>query len=141
MGRGRARHIKNYVVSHLQEEHPEAVIIQAGGKDLAERKPQPIKNIANDVIEIALKSKQYAKDVYVGGVTVRATQFTPQKLKELNETLQALCKLHKLIFINNSSITTDHLLDGVHLSEEGTRLLANNYLDALDTLPRSEELK
>ena len=131
-GGGRARHIKNYVASHLQEEKPDAVIVQAGGNDLAEHRPHPIANIASDVMQIALNaSKSSVQHVFVGGVTFRDKQFSQSHLYELNHTLESMCRLHGFTFINNDDITTEHLFDGVHLNKEGTRILADNYLEAL----------
>ena len=131
-GGGRAKHIKTYVDTHIQEEQPDVVLVQAGGNDLAAYRNKPISLIANDIMEIATKASNWAvKHVFVGGVTVRETQFTKERLNELNRVLASLCKARGFVFINNDEITIDHLSDGVHLTKEGTRILANNYLDAL----------
>ena len=130
---GKARHIKNYIVSHLEEEKPDAVIVQAGGNDLAEKDHAPIENIANDVIEVAIRAKTAGvRDIFVGGITVRNRQFVYEQLQNLNNILKSLCEQNNFVFIDNSAITTRHLyFDGVHLNNDGTRILADNYLQAL----------
>ena len=52
---------------------------------------------------------------------------------ELNDILKSLCYLHNFTFIDNYNITHEHLLqDGVHLSNFGSDILANNFLDLLN---------
>ena len=41
--------------------------------------------------------------------------------------------MDSLTFMENTNITLDHLdSDGIHLSLEGSKVLANNYLDHLN---------
>ena len=128
---GRARHIKHYIGPHISEEKPNAVLIQAGGNDLAEF-GSDVKTVANDIMEIGKRAKQLgASDVFIGGVPVRSRQFSDEKLHELNFILRSLCKQQSFVFIDNTQLTVRHLSDGVHLNREGTSVLANNYLDAL----------
>ena len=72
-----------------------------------------------------------ANDVFVGGVPVRAQESLKKRVFELNEKLRSLCDRHNFVFIDNSKITKDNLYDGVHLTKEGTRILASNYIEAL----------
>ena len=128
---GRAKHIKNYIQSHLDEEKPDIVLVQAGGNDLAEENRAPI-DIAHDVIEIATKAKDSGvQDIFIGGIPIRSRQFTKKRWHELNNALQSLCNIHNFVYIDNSDIKLDHLYDGVHLKDEGTVILADNYLKAL----------
>ena len=127
----RARHIKHYIGPHVIEEKPNAVLIQAGGNDLAEFNSD-INTVANDIIEIGIVAKKMgAKDIFIGGVPVRSRQYSNQKLNELNFALQSRCQEQNFIFIANTDLTVQHLSDGVHLNNMGTKILANNYLDAL----------
>jgi hypothetical protein len=127
----RARHIKHYIGPHVIEEKPDAVLIQAGGNDLAEF-GSDINTIANDIIEIGTISKKMgASDIFIGGIPVRSRQYSSQKLQELNFVLRSLCQQQSFVFIDNTELAVQHLSDGVHLNKEGTSILANNYLDAL----------
>ena len=131
---GRARHIKDYIVPHLLEEKPTAVLVQVGGNDLAEmnRTSGRINTIVEDIIEIGIRAKNSgAKDIFIGSVPTRSRQYTNEQLHELNSALQSLCCKNKFVFIDNSEITLRHLSDGVHMNREGTKILANNYLEAI----------
>ena len=133
---GRARHIKDYIVPHIEEEKPTALLVQAGGNDLAEMKRNPgsitINSIANDIIEIGIRAKSAGtNDIFIGGVPVRSLQYDNEQLSQLNFAIRSLCRRHEFVFIDNKDITMGHLSDGVHLNIKGTRILANNYLDAL----------
>ena len=130
---GRARHMKNYITTHLEEENPDVIIVQAVGNDLAERKNRaPIDQIAKDVVEIALKAKNNGvKDIFVAGVPVRRNQFSNDDLYKLNQAISTLCHQHNFVFIDNAKIEVSHLYDGVHLNDAGITILADNYLGAL----------
>ena len=133
---GRVRHIKNYVTSHLQEEKPDIVLIQAGGNDVGTKTEDanPITSdmIAEDVIGIAQKARSLgAKHVFIGGITMRSNRSFTDGCNKLNNTLKSLCIAHGFIYIDNNEILPEQTYDGVHLDDEGTRLLANNYLHAL----------
>ncbi len=129
---GRVRHMKHYVGSHLEEDQPNVVIIQAGGNDLSTNAGKSIPIIANDIMEMGIQSKNAgAADVFIGGVTIRGRANLKPSWHELNKQLKSLCIQHNFNFIDNSDITPEHLYDGVHLNKDGTRMLADNYLDAL----------
>ena len=136
---GRARHIKEYISCHIEEEKPTGLIVQAGGNDLAELNRSNIDNIdeniskiANDVIAIGLTAQKFGvRDIFIGSVPVRRRQFRNEQLHKLNAAIQSLCQQHRFIYIDNNEITVNHLFDGVHLNTEGTKILANNYLDAI----------
>ena len=95
--------------------------------------PNSLVNVANKVIETGLTCRKLgATNVLIGGVTIRKTSLLQERCKELNDILRNLCSISNFVFINNNDITLDHLhSDGVHLNEDGTKLLADNYLRAL----------
>ena len=127
----RARHIKHYIGPHVLEEKPDAILIQAGGNDLAEF-GSDVNTIANDIIEIGnVARKMGANDIFIGGVPLRSRQYTNEKLHELNSVIRSICQQQNFVFIDNTELSVQHLSDGVHLNKVGTGILANNYLDAL----------
>ena len=132
---GRANHIKEYVVSHMKEEKPDTVIIHAGGNDLrtTRNNPTSTSSVANNIIDIGSACKKHgAARVVISGVITRKPKFLQERCKEVNELLESMCKLYNFTYIDNSGIGLDYLRsDGVHLNEEGTVLLANNYLKCL----------
>ena len=73
----KARHVKNYVSTHLEEEQPDTVIIHAGGNDLPTRKnnPTPVLEIANHIIEAGQICASYDVDnIYISSVINRKTR-------------------------------------------------------------------
>ena len=131
---GRARHMKHYIGPHLMEEKPTAVLVQAGGNDLAEINQTPgcTKTIASDIVEIGIRAKNMGiRDIFIGGVPIRRRQYSKEQLHELNSALRLLCLKNNFVFIDKNEITEYHLSDGVHPNHEGTKILANNYLDSM----------
>ena len=100
---GKARHIRNQIETHLQEELPDAAILLIGGNDLSDNRnnPTPVVNIANQIIDSAMLCKNYGvKDVCVSSVLMRKerkTNFehTERRRKELNEILRSLCEISR----------------------------------------------
>ena len=135
---GKARHIKNYLNVHLSEIQPENVIIQTGGNDLPTPRSNPVVvgDIVKEIIQSGLICRDYGvKNILISSVLPRRAQYMQIRCRELNEILMEECKLHGFIYIDNSNIDTKHLHhDGVHLSNEGSDLLANNYLFYLNSL-------
>ena len=135
---GRARHMKEYVQTHMREEKPDTVIIHAGGNDLRTMRnnPTPPMQVANEIIDIGLACKKNgASRVIISGVITRKPKFLQDRCRDVNEVLASLCEISKFTYIDNKDITLDYLLkDGVHLNDEGSVLLAQNYLNCLNKL-------
>lgn len=134
---GHARHIKEYLWTHLQAVAPKTVIIQSGSNDLPTSRydPVPVGDIANDIMASGITCKQYGvENVIVSSVLPRNKWFLQERARDLNKFLSELCKVHGFIFIDNFNISVDQHLysDGVHLNDEGTIVLANNYLECLN---------
>ncbi len=131
----KARHMETYVSPVMFEDLPDTVIIQAGGNDLkAEpgKKLIPAVMVANSLLEAGRACKQFsAQHVLIGGVTTRKGEFEKKRVAEINKALEGQCKLNNFTFINNSAIGEEHLYDGVHLNKDGSKILADNYLQAL----------
>ena len=82
-----------------------------------------------------LTRKQYGvQNVIISSVLPRNKWFLQERARDLNKFLSELCKVHGFIFIDNFNILVDQHLysDGVHLNDEGSIVLANNYLECLN---------
>ena len=126
----KAKHLKNYIRTHLDEDRPSCVIIQGGGNDLPES--TPVAEIADDLLEAAGTCKRFGVNrICIGGVPARLG--LQKRCYELNDILERRCKGRNFVFIKNNNISLSHLKnDGVHLGKFGTELMANNYLDVLN---------
>ena len=124
-----------YVTPRTSKERPATVIIQGGGNDLPSNpynKKSAMSTVAEGIIKAGLKCRTYGvQNILIGSVTTRKGAFIKKNCEALNNILEGLCKKHKFGFINNDLIKEEHLYDGVHLNDEGSRILAENYLDAL----------
>ena len=124
-----------YVAPRVVDEKPETVIIQGGGNDLpvnSGEKSVPLLTIANHIIDAGLMCRRNgALNVFIGGVTTRKGNYLKKRCEALNIEIQDLCKKHRFVFIDNTEIKDEHLYDGVHLNDDGTKILADNYLNAL----------
>ena len=131
----KAEYMPTYIVPRMTKEKPSIVLIQAGGNDLPTKQKDrtSLVTVANSVIEAGLKCRKLgALHVLIGGVTIRRTNFLKKRCDELNNILKSLCLINNFTFINNSDIKDEHLYtDGVHLNDDGYKLLADNYLNAL----------
>ena len=126
--------MSDYIVPHLSEEKPDIVIIHCGGNDLPtpSKRPVMLTTIANEIIDTGLLCrKAKVKNIAIAGVTIRETPFLKKRCEELNDLLRSMCKLNNFMFIDNSEITEEHLFDGIHLNQDGSKILAENYLSAL----------
>ena len=134
----KARHVKNYIATHLSEQQPDTVILLAGGNDLPTKKdnPIPVEDIASHIIEAGNVCSTYGvKNVLISGVITRRTPYMAKRCRELNNILKGMCQVSNFIFIENSNIYFQHLAgDGVHLNEDGNINLANNFLNALNDI-------
>lgn len=72
-------------------------------------------------------------ETFVSGLTVRRGYH--HQIKVINEILHKKAGTCNFTFIDNSNIRSQHLRnDGLHLEYEGTCILANNFIDALNNV-------
>ena len=125
----KAAHIKNYIKSHLELGTPDRALIHEGGNDLPDT--TPIRDLAHHIIEAGEICKRYGvKDVFIAGVTARPG--LQKRCWKLNDMVKQLCESRNFTFINNQNISLSHLYDKVHINEPGSKILAKNYLEALN---------
>ena len=126
----------------MEEESPASVIIQTGGNDLPTPRsnPLPVSEIAVEIIKSGLLCQRAGvENIYVGGVLLRRPYYTQARCRELNDILREECKKHGFIYIDNSNINMGHVQDdGVHLTQEGSEILRDNYSFYLNSSAWSE---
>ena len=129
----KVRHIKNYLPTHLAEEQPDLVIVQASGNDLSSGKikKHSVLEIANHIVDMGHMCKRYGvKRVVVSSVLPREDFYFQLHRLELNNLLRDLCVINNFEFLENSMLALSHHVhsDGVHLNTVGSDILASNYL-------------
>ena len=109
---------------------PDLIVLHAGTNNL--RDEGPARQIAENVMKLALDMKVESNDVMVSGLITRTDdEDLNLKLMEVNKILEAECKRYSLCFIDNRNISaTQHLNGGgLHLNYQGTIVLASNFID------------
>ena len=129
--------INHYIDYSLRNDRPDCVIIHAGTNDLGNKnESKDNKTIANEIMEIARKCKANGvNQIFISGITCRSGFEVTRKLKDINDKVRNMCVQEKFNYICNDEITTDFLWrDGLHLLDEGTNLLADNFIYALNSV-------
>ena len=91
---GKARHIKDYIPTHLEDEQPDSVVIVASGNDLpdGEYDAAIISEIAYDIIECGLRCKENGVgDIYISSVLPRRSFHYQLHRKDINDMLEVKC--------------------------------------------------
>ena len=130
----KAKSIKEDVKKNLQHGYFDSAIVHVGGNDLQDLYyPESFEKLAKEVMETGLICRERgAETVFIAGVTVRKWQYTWERCRLLNGRLKALCRENNFVYIDNSNINyVDHLDDEVHLNEDGSKILARNYLGCM----------
>jgi lysophospholipase L1-like esterase len=126
----KARQLQVDIRRHLEEKRPNCVILQSGGNDLP--LSTPVADIVDDLLDAAALCKRYGVEkICIGGVITRPG--LQGRCIKLNEILERRCRARNYIFVNNNYIFLGHLYDNVHLDNNGIKILADNYLEVLNT--------
>ena len=134
----RSKAINHYVVPTLIDENPDVVVIHSGTNNIRTRRGQPeetIEKIAQEIIDIGRTCRQVGgvNNIFISAITCRAKLEESKKAIEINDMLKDLCVRENFVFISNDSIRKEHLwIDGLHLLDEGTTILANNIINSLN---------
>ena len=133
----KARDITRYMTPHLEEDTPTDVVLIAGGNDLPTTKTsaKTIRNIAGYLIKGGIECKNSGvENVFISSILPRRDANFQLNRLELNTVLREECEKHGFVFLENSNVILKHHIDtdDVHLNLQGTRLLQNNVLNALN---------
>ena len=121
-------HMKSYVIPSKSFDN-DLVILHVGTNDLREKKTA--KEIATNIIDLAIDMKTDKNDIMVSGIILRKDEYNVKGL-EVNSCLVSLCSTYKFNFIDNSNISVNHLnKSGLHLNYNGTYVLGGNLVDAI----------
>ena len=127
-----AGEIAHYILPTLEEERPDAIIINAGTNNLQKR-DYDAPTVVQDIMKIAKTANENGVgQIFISSITARHDQRLQNRANEVNSTLKELCSRNNIIFIDNGDINNEHVCnDGVHLSENGLEILATNFLTSM----------
>ena len=123
--------LHHYAIPTLEEQCPDIVIICAGINDLKRLKPVQIVENINSIVNLCHETG--VNDIFVSAVT--PMYGFQSKIDEVNNLLWLQHEQLNFMLINNDNILPHKHLwkDKVHLNDNGLTLLANNYINALNT--------
>ena len=113
----------------LSDDKPDACVINIGSNNLGKDQPH---EIANQIIRIVNKCHEHGVNkVYVSSIPLRIGK--DREVRGVYNILRTKTFLHDFILIDNSNIKHHHLgKDNIHLNYNGTILLANNFIRAIN---------
>ena len=131
-GGATASQLNHYVKATLQEDNPDTIIICAGSNNLTKKRNQTTEETANEIMEIVKTcQKGGVSRIFVSSITYRPLH--QDKINKINDLLKHYAGIYNFEFIDNNSIRSHHIKnDGVHLNQEGIRILADNFLNYLN---------
>ena len=130
--RSTAGEIAHYILPTLEEERPDALIINAGTNNLQKR-DYDAPTVFQAIMKIAKTANENGVgQIFISSITARHDQRLQNRANEVNSILKELCSSNSTIFIDNGDINNEHVCnDGVHLSENGLEILATNFLTSM----------
>ena len=86
------------------------------------------------IINIGLKCRSYrVSNTAVSSILERSSLNINQLIYQVNNKLKGLCRINNFSYICNHLVNENYLWkDGLHLTNEGSFLLLNNYINYLN---------
>ena len=116
----------------LVDDRPTSVIIHIGSNDITKSNYKNVntKELAERIANIGLKCRMYGvRNIAVSSILVRNDPLINEKVNETNFYLKEFCNINGLHYICNNNICSTMLWkDGLHLSNKGTTVLSNSFL-------------
>ena len=121
--------IAHYCLPTLIDDKPDTCIIHVGTNSLNIENPT---EIVNDILNIVEICRSYGvNDIYVSGITYREN--FQELVSGTNNLLRKKQLLNHFSFIENDNISAAHIWrDKLHLNENGTIVLANNFIQRVN---------
>ena len=133
------KQLNYYANRTLVDEQPNTVVVHIGSNDINKfnYSKVDVEDLGERIIDIGKKYKSYCvSNIAISSILVRKNHEVNEVIKKLNNLLRTLCLEQGFTFIFNSAISRAMLWhDGLHLTNEGTKILSNNFLQYLKNVP------
>ena len=125
-----------YVVSLMVDEKPDNVVIHIGSNDKTKFNYNNVtaEELAHRIISIGFKCRSYGvSNIAVSSILKRSSFNINQVIYQVNNILKCLCRINNFSFICNDLVNENYLWkDGLHLTNEGSSFLLNNFINYLN---------
>ena len=109
---------------------PDLFILHVGTNSLRSSKTPC--EISNDILKLAIDLKTDKNEVLISGIIKRNDKWN-EKGEQVNAHLKMKYSHLGLGYVDNSNVSHKHLNgSGIHLNSNGTNILANNFLRAMN---------
>ena len=110
--------------------NPDLFLLHCGTNDL--RTEKDATEIANEIINRANKLKKGENEIIISGLVERNDKWNG-KGKQVNIELKLKCVDNNFLYCDNANLSTIYHVNtsGLHLNENGTIALANNFIKAI----------
>ena len=129
-------HLDYYVVPLLVDEKPDNVVIHTGSNDITKFNYNNVnaEGLAHRIINVGLKCRSYgASNIAVSSILKRSSFNSNRVIYHVNNILKRLCSINDFSYICNNLVNENYLWkDGLHLTNEGSSLLLNNFINYLN---------
>ena len=130
------KQLHHYSLPTLQDEKPEVVIIHVGINDLLSNNVNrtPEKQMADEIISIGNTCVNNGVEKVLISSLIFCQRVEWERVERINKLLKEKCEISGFIYIENNEISSRHLWrDGIHTTDGGKTILANNYIDSLNS--------
>jgi len=119
----------------MTQTQPDAIVLQAGSVDIITDHPRKVTNDYDNLIAATKLCISDLTTIFISGIPLRRNIIHQSRALSVNAHLRDLAKRdHRIHFISNDNIHDSHIgRDGIHLTDEGTQLLANNIQNTLES--------
>ena len=132
----KTEHIKHCVMPFLKEQKPDIIVIHVGGNDIncKIKGNVNVNEPADNIINLAVICRDFGvPDIAISEVLPKKSIAVTAIIRKINDRVKELCKNQKFHFISHQHMTKDFLYhDGVHLTDPGTEILAENIVDYIN---------
>ena len=115
----------------LEDTSPDFMILHHGTNDLNSKSTS--EEIADKILNLATSIKTSKNQLFASGLVIMKDKLN-KKDNEVNELLKNKCEIRKLSFFDNKTISLGMLNSGIHLNENGTTRLVNNFCYNMNAL-------
>ena len=131
--------LEHYIKPTLNNNRPDAVIIHVGSNDINFRNfscDTAANDIAENIIKVALLCKEYGvNEVIISSILPKSNIKLSKLIRQVNGRLFDLCREINIYFLSNDNISRNFICkDGVHLNQEGTHILASNFVNFVKSI-------